>query len=190
VVAGGRLAFRIECFNLISQLKEPYSLTTPSAQFLDPIKAAVIIPAAAKPFVANNHFIVNTKKNAPVKISNLGGTFSAWFLGKSEVAFTGSTLRYGKLSRYSVDGPVIQGLGGEEKAETTLMELFSIMEKQRNGEAGPLLTDGYANIFYIKDVSGDLRAVCARWRGDGWNVLARQIADPLGWFEWAPGFFP
>jgi hypothetical protein len=40
------------------------------------------------------------------------------------------------------------------------MERFSIMEKQRNGEAGPLLTDGYANIFYIEDVSGDLRAVC------------------------------
>ena len=59
----------------------------------------------------------------------------------------------------SVDGPILAELGGEAKAETTLTEVYSLMEAQKNGENGPLLTNGYANIFYVRDVNGALRAV-------------------------------
>jgi hypothetical protein len=80
-----------------------------------------------------------------------------------------------------VDGPIINELGGEAKAETTLSEMFSLMEKQKNGESGVLLNNGYANIFYIRDQNGVLRAVGVDWDDGGWYVGAYSVEDPGGW---------
>jgi hypothetical protein len=140
-----------------------------------------IVAATTTLFVARDRFVVNTKKNAFVKISYLGDNFKSWFLRKEEQPFAGSTLKYGKLSRYSVDGPILAELGGETEAETTLTELFALMEAQKNGESGPLLTNGYANIFYIKDTAGALRAVHAYWHGGGWHVGAVAVTYPYEW---------
>ncbi len=155
---------------------------------LKPLNLPLLIPvgtatvAATKaPFVARERFVVNMKKDARVKISYLGGNFKDWFLRKEEQPFGGSTLNYGKLSRWSVDSPIIAVLGGEEKAETTLTELFALMEAQKNGEDGPLLTNGYANIFYIRDAGGALRAVYACWGGGGWGVDAGSVTGPCEW---------
>jgi hypothetical protein len=125
---------------------------------------------------------VNTASDAAVKISYLGDNFKNWFFGRrTEVPFTGTTLKYGKLSRRSVDDPIITELGGEEKAETTIVELFSLMEKQPNGESGALLTNGYANIFYVRDVNKLYRSVYVNWYGDAWNVHAIPVSGPGGW---------
>jgi hypothetical protein len=121
------------------------------------------VPGTTTLFVARDRFVLNTKKGAPVKISYLRDNFKSWFLRKEEQPSGGSTLKYGKLSRYSADGPILNELGGEAEAETTLTELFSLMQAQKDGGNGPLLTNGYANIFYIKDTSGVLRAVNAYW---------------------------
>ncbi len=141
------------------------------------------LAATTTPFVARDRFVVNTGKKAPVKISYLGDNFKSWFLGKEEQPFAGSTLKYGKLSRYSVDGPILAELGGETAAETTLTELFALMEAQKNGESGPLLTNGYANIFYVRDAAGGLRAVYANWNDDGWRVGAVSILYPNDWYD-------
>lgn len=155
---------------------------------LKPLKPPLLIPvgtatvaATMIQFVARDHFVMNTKKNVPVKISYLRDNFTTWFLGKEEQPFAGSTLRFGKLSRRSVDGPIIAELGGEEKAETTLTEFHALLQAQKDGENGPLLTNGYANIFYVRDVNGVLRAVGAGWDGGGWHVVARPVTDPYGW---------
>ncbi|MEK7195270.1 MAG: hypothetical protein AAB655_01085, partial [Patescibacteria group bacterium] len=137
---------------------------------LKPLKLPLLTPvgtvtvaATTTSFVAKDRFVVNTKQNAPVKIAYLWDDFRAWFTDKVEQPFEGSTLKYGKLSRSSVDGSIIAELGGEEKAETTLAEIFSLMAAQMaaqpSGESGPLLTNGYANIFYVRDAKGVLRAV-------------------------------
>ena len=70
------------------------------------------VAATTTLFVARDRFVVNTGKKAPVKISYLGDNFKDWFLRKEEQAFEGSTLKYGKLSRSSVDGPILKELGG------------------------------------------------------------------------------
>ncbi|GBE17095.1 hypothetical protein BMS3Abin15_00931 [bacterium BMS3Abin15] len=125
-----------------------------------------IISAIAKKFIAKDNFIVDTSKKAKVKISYLEDNFRENFLGKTEEAIPEIVLRYHKLRKSSVDKPILAELGGKEKAETTLTEMFALMEKQGNGESGCLLTNGYANIFYIHDVNGVLWAVrlpLGRW---------------------------
>lgn len=144
----------------------------------------VTVPATTSKLVAKEKFMISTERNAPVKISYLGDNFTAWFLnndGKIEDPITEQTLRYHKLRQSSVDGPIITELGGEEKSETTLSEMFSLMEKQKHGEDGVLLNNGYANIFYIKDQNGVLRAVLVSWDGGGWFVSAVSVEDPGRW---------
>lgn len=149
-------------------------------------------------FNEHEFFKVNTEKNAPVKISYIGNNFKAWFFppSASEEAVPGSGpyrtpgvqknvmnagLRYHTLNKRSVDGPIIEQLGGEAKAETTLAEIAACMKKQASGEAGALLTNGYVNIFYVRDVNSVLRAVYVFWHGVGWRVFAYSVEHPDEW---------
>lgn len=144
----------------------------------------VAISATTGKFVAKEKFVVNTKRNALVKISYLGDNMKAWFLngdGKNEDPISEQTLRYHKLRQSSMDGPIIAELGGAGKSETTLSEMFSLMEKQKHGGDGVLLNNGWANIFYIKDCAGVLRSVRVYWFGVGWSVSARSVEIPHRW---------
>lgn len=136
--------------------------------------SAVTVPATTKRFVAREKFVVNTTDNAPVKISYLGDNFREWFLageGKVEAPLPKQKLRYAKLEKSSVDGPIITELGGEAKAETMLSEVFALMAKQGNGKKGALLNNGWVNIFYVRDTAGVLRAVDVRW---AWRRVERR----------------
>jgi hypothetical protein len=150
----------------------------PLLQFL---AGTITVASTAKLFNVREHFIINTEKSAAVKIPWIGDNFKEWFLGKTEAPFPGSILNRAELSRSSVDGPIIKEIGGDEKAETTLTEVFSLMLQQPNGENGTLLTNRYANIFYVKDVNGVLRAVGVHWYSDGWHVYALSVARPVAW---------
>lgn len=146
--------------------------------------STVVIPTTTTKFVAKDKFVINTGRNAPVKINFIGDHFTEWFLsgkGKNEEPISEHALRYAKLRKSSTDGPIIAELGGEEKSETMLSDTFSLMEKQKNGEDGALLSNGYANIFYIKDRAGVLRAVDVRWHDDGWYVYAYSVENPNRW---------
>ena len=135
------------------------------------------------PFVARDHFKVDTSQKAKAKISWLSDNFKSWFLDKVEEQAGGdSILRTHKLTTASVDAPIIAELGGEVKAETTLVEAFALMEKQGKGEAGVLLTNGYANIFYVRDDAGILRAVYVYWVDGGWGVHANSVTDSCEWY--------
>jgi glutamine phosphoribosylpyrophosphate amidotransferase len=116
--------------------------------------------------------------------SYLWDNFKSWFLegdSKVEDACAENILRCNKLLKNSTDTPIIAELGGEKVAETSLAEMFSLLKKQANGQKGVLLTNGYANIFYVRDQSGVLRAVGARWHDGGWNVSADAVSYPDAW---------
>jgi len=101
--------------------------------------------SATEKFVANEKFVKDSKE---VKFYGIWDNFQKWFLvedGKTEEPINEQTLRYWNLTKSSVDGPIIEELGGEAKAETTLSELYDLLKKQSKGEEGVLLTNGYAN---------------------------------------------
>ncbi len=154
----------------------------PAPAILSEVISTVTLSATTEKFVAKDKFVVDTGKKAKVKISYVGDNFKAWFTEKTEEPFAGSTVYGRKLNRGSVDGPIISELGGQEKSETTLSEMYAMMERQANGEKSELLNNGYANIFYIRDITGTLRAVTVDWDGGGWYVEALSVGSPLGWF--------
>ena len=132
----------------------------------------------AKKFVAKENF--KLKKDGGI-CSYLGSNFTAWFMGKVEDDVAPSTLTYAKLTKNSKDDAIVASLGGEDKAKTSLVEIFHRISLQPNGETGSLLTSGWANIFYVEDVNGVLRAVDVYWRDDGWRVVANPVDGPDGW---------
>ena len=159
-------------------------MSTKSKPSILELVSVIKVPTTDVEFVAKDRFVVNTKCNALVKISVVSDVFTSWFLldgGKTEDPINKQILRYCKLRKSSLDGPIFTELGGEEKSETTLAEMFFLMEGQKNGEDGVLLNNGRVNIFYIRDQNGVLRAVVVCWRFDGWLVRAYSVKDPFRW---------
>lgn len=151
------------------------------ASVLLALVATTSVAATTMPFIAKDRFVINTKANAKVKICGLGDNFKMHLLEKVEEPFSGSELHVHRLVKNSKDKPVIDELGGEAKAETTLTEMFALMEIQGRGQKGVLLTNGFGNIFYIRDVNGLLWAVDCGWGGGGWGCGANSVEGRYDW---------
>ncbi len=151
----------------------------PASCILELVSTVEVVATTSK-FVAKEKFVINTKCNAPVKISAVRDNFTEWFLldsGKVEDPISKHTLCCHKLRKLSTDGPIIAELGGAKKSRTALSDMFALMEKQGKGEGGVLLNSGWPNVFYIKDSVGELRAVFVRWFDDGWDLDAASVGD-------------
>ena len=140
----------------------------------------ITVPTQSK-FVVHDHFKLDTSKNAVVKIGYIWNEFTAWFNDLVEGETPEQELKYHKLEEDSLDERILQELG--DKAETKLSQLFALLKKQPNGEDGALLTNGYTNIFYVHDASGELRVVGVLWNaGFGyWIVRAYELGDSRVW---------
>src|SRR3989339_212359 len=151
------------------------AISRPLLTLAGPVKVQL-----AKKLVVSKFF---NEKNSSVRIRYVGDNFRKCFYGKvEEQPNTDETvLRYHTLNRRSVDGPIIKELGGEDKVKTTLFHIAALILKQPNGKQGALLTNGYANIFYVHDINGVLRAVHVYWNGHGWSVYARSVEFPGEW---------
>lgn len=136
--------------------------------------------AAIDNFKATDHFKVDTKK-AAVRIYYLGDYFKKHFGRKTEGASEAVDIKVHKLLEGSLDAQIITELA--EKCEITLGQFFALLSKQGKGEPGPLLTNGWANISYIKDATGILWAVGASWNAGcgGWGVEVFSVGCPLRW---------
>ncbi len=141
--------------------------------------------AACEKFVAKEHFKVDTGRKAKVKIAFLWDNFSKHFLPKTEEGVLAGEIKVHKLLQSSLDAPIMTELGDPTSYSTTLADMWAMLEKQPNGEEGALLVNGYANIFYIHDIEGNLWAVSADWFADrgGWRVGAYSVERPGRWVD-------
>jgi hypothetical protein len=138
------------------------------------------VPATEFRFVARDHFVINTGENVQVEIARFGENFTTRFLGKVEQPFGGSTLRYGDLSRAAEHDSVIAELGGEERAQTTLVECFSCMlTHAQENKKNNTVPDRRSHVFYVPDINEVICAVDFRWYDDGCHMYAypTSIAD-------------
>lgn len=151
----------------------------PLSLFLLESVGIVVAPATTSNLLVCDH-IANLKKSKGARIST-GSNFESWFFGKKMKPASESELHCYKLRQNSVDDPIIAELGGKKKAESTIEDFFSLIEAQLDGRVGTLAVDGCANIFYIRDAKGVLRAVRCYWLGSDWLLHAYGIDSPLAW---------
>ncbi|MEQ1561265.1 MAG: hypothetical protein ABL899_00920 [Nitrospira sp.] len=140
----------------------------------------VAFPGATN-FVVSEKLGVDKSETATVKISGHGSNFSSWFLGKIETNVAPSRLGYGKLLRRAKAAVIRAFLGGEATAKTSLAEIHYLITLQPNGEEGALLTNGWANIFFVRDKDHVLRLVYVFWRDGGWCWGADGLSSEVEW---------
>lgn len=118
-----------------------------------------------------------------VEISrSMGTNFRTHFLPKIEENVPATKIRVHKLLRNSKDLNIRAEIG-EENEETTLGQLWGSLKLQGCGQDGVLLAKyGFPNIFYIRDVEGNLWAVGVCWFGDGWFLNAYSVGSQNEWF--------
>lgn len=90
------------------------------------------------------------------------------------------------LQGHANDSEIISSCGGSNRAVLTHCQFLAIFELQKNGEPGPLKTDGKTwHISYL-DIDGIPCAASSIWRDDKWShefdkwVLTRPI------YRWPP----
>jgi len=149
------------------------NLKTP---LLEPL-ATAIVPASTAPVIIRHCFT----KNTSVRLSTVFAEFKNRFFDKTESPKPETTYRKYKLLHISADGPIIAELGGESKVEAAFSAAFALLQRQAKGEEGFLQTNGYANIFYVRDKKRALCAIRIGWASDGWVVDAIAVEDPLAW---------
>lgn len=143
---------------------------------LQPLETTVV-PACVAPVVIRDCFTSNTS----VRLSTVFAEFKNRFFDKTEKPKPETTYRKYELLHISADGPIIAELGGEEKVEGTFTAAFALLQRQPKGEEGFLQTNGYANIFYVRDKKRALCAIRIGFASDGWVVDAIAVEDPLAW---------
>ena len=66
---------------------------------------------------------------------------------------------------------------------STLEDIAGLIEAQPNGKSGLLLSNGYANIFYIEGCNGEVFAVRVHWNSDDrmWDVIDWRLDEGGDW---------
>jgi|HubBroStandDraft_2_1064218.scaffolds.fasta_scaffold519924_2 hypothetical protein len=150
--------------------------TTDKKNLLEAVGTATV-PAAAEPFAIRERF------EAPpgVRFSTIWTEFKKRFYGKVEEPRAETEMRKHRLLAIAPDGPIIEELGGAAAVETTISAAYWLIKRQGWGAMGFLQTNGYANIFYVRDLKGVLCAVRVGWDEEGWVIDAISVEDPLAW---------
>lgn len=150
---------------------------SPAAESLDPPTTAAL--AEIKTFRVGDHFREDFTSRAEVRITWLGATFLRRFAAKIEDAAGAGVLQSHILHAPAPDSRIIDELGDEH--ETRLADLWCLLKIQAGGESGILLVNARPNVFYMRDVSGELGAVDIVWGGAGWEIGASAINGDRVW---------
>lgn len=137
-------------------------------------QVATVVVNGTKKFIAKDY----------LEAANIGWTnesFKHFFLDKVEKNVEAANLAVHRLQKASLDAPILDELG--DRAEISLVRFFELLKKQARDQSGPLLTNGYANIAYIRDSEENLWAVNAYWFDvdRAWYVYADSVEGPLSW---------
>ncbi len=107
-----------------------------------------------------------------LNIAWVGSNFKEWF-GEPTVKPKKWKPYSVVLPKYMNDGEIMKEYSPKD---ITLDELAYLL-KSKEG----MLTNGYANIFYIGDSAGVLRTVYVYWGVGGWSVSADSVEDAVRW---------
>jgi hypothetical protein len=133
----------------------------------------------AEKFVAREHFKEDISSGAAVKISCLGATFARRFTGKVEDDAGATSFPTYVLNSSSSDQEILAELG--QGHESSLVDVWCLLRLQPNGDRGALQTRSNPNIFFVRDVAGELGVLDAIWGGAGWEIGASPVGDTRRW---------
>lgn len=148
----------------------------------------VSIPMTTEEFVIVDKIVVNTSKDAEVKIAHISGQLKS-FMNKREKPMAAHILHGQDLTQRSTDELLFSELGGKERAVTSWAEVYEAIKVQSRGQEESLNTKDYSsNIFFIPEDDSrpqeNVHPVAVRCGSDGYDIMIYP-PDSLG--EWLVG---
>ena len=137
-------------------------------------------------FIVRQKFVVDTKTTFQPRIRFIGDNFRTWYFGAVEEITTCVKLTSFILEERMSDENVIIKIGGVDRALTWLQDIFGILEEQPLGpksSTGDLLTNGYANIFFVPQVVEKLDGNQYRYSGLDGKWVIEEVKDPKYLFK-------
>lgn len=131
-------------------------------------------------FIASSKFICDTSDKALVKISYLGDNFRNWHLNSVENIVSPAKLSFIVLAEPTYDKDIIVKFGGVSKAVTSLADIYSKMTAQPLGPKSPkgdLLTNGFANIFYVPQAVKKLQGNKFSYVNQSGKTVIEEVTD-------------
>lgn len=121
-------------------------------------------------FVARDHFRVAVSgDDVVVQISHIGQGFNQFLIDRIEESVEPCDVRFYDLTNSMSDVDIQQELGQEYAMK--LGHVWQLLKNQGHGEAGPLITNTWPNIFHIQTGNGRILPVSAQWWGYGvWTM--------------------
>lgn len=107
-------------------------------------------------------------------ITWIGNNFQEWFGDMTFIMPKKAVIVFKVLNKSMNDQSILAKLKPEE---VDLGFVLYCMKKSKD-----MLKNGWANIFYVRDVNNVLRAVRVDWSVDGWGVDACEVTSPYAWF--------
>ena len=134
------------------------------------------LPTRAKRLVVADEFVVGSHG-----IKYVDPSFTRVFGNLIEELGAGGTFAVHTFNRTASVADVATERG--PKAVTMLGDVLAQMDKQSQGQEGPLLVNGCANLLKVKDAQGNEFAVNANWHADdgGWYVYSHDVAHR--WYD-------
>jgi len=124
------------------------------------------------------------KKDGPVKFW-FSDNFRNWILSQ-EFGYVGrkGALEKHDLPRAMTDEEILKEFNVRPYASIAdaLSEIYDLVSVQPNGQGGDLLTNGHANLFYVRLKNGDAVVLYVRWRSGAreWCLRASRTVEN-GW---------
>lgn len=133
------------------------------------------------PTCPKEYFIINTNKNAMVKISYMNDHFKKILDNINEEIVTRGLLVKGTLKKRTS----LADISINNKVNSVfLSEIYFKLERQGNGEKGYLVTKRFSlktNLFFFEDKMGYKFLIYVAWdrREKGWSIIAREIDSSI-----------
>lgn len=128
-------------------------------------------------FVARDHFRVAVSgDDVVVQISHIGKGFNQFLIDRIEESVEPCGVRFYDLTNSMSDVDIRQELGHEYAMK--LGHVWQLLKNQGHGEAGPLITNTWPNVFHIQTGNGRILPVSAQWWGYGvWTMNGGYPSD-------------
>lgn len=144
------------------------------SKILGQVRATIALNALAEPFVAKDHFVLNTSDDIKVKIGHIEGYFCQLFRRQVIAPREGYDVSLRSIVQPAFDIKISQELGN--KCNVDIASVFQMMSLQPNGGPGLLLVNGFSNIFFCIDIFNNLRPVAIVWENEqgSWSVYTLE----------------
>ncbi|MEI6529182.1 MAG: hypothetical protein WCN88_02110 [Candidatus Falkowbacteria bacterium] len=133
-------------------------------------------------FSGRDRFAISKRRDVPIRIHFISKNFEFWCLSHTSFMVEVDESAWHDLDYFRVlmdtkTENIIDSLGGEKIAQTTMLEIYHTLLLQGRGQKGKLLINGDFNVFFTPAFNGNNVVMYLAWNGKAWGINSRALVE-------------